>query len=787
MSKDGNYSGILNVLSALQQEQEELFDACINYPDSYSRTEIESNFANQGYKIADVVGDGGLVETIEHMIDKEVDCDDIEDISKNENVCIEVYTDLIEEPVSKYNEDCDGEVVRLYKAENDDENEEDVYQPIVKKNGEKGTKKEKVETIDKNKRPKIIFQCNSDVKVLWSIKEWDSMESCVKSCLLECEVVDIWGEHFNELKTFIDGNEKRPSSKSKNKVESFLGCWLGIQNKNFKSRVYSMKDDKRAGCWKVFLEEYNEYLLSIHELWYENLAELEEFIGENKKIPSSTVPKNEYEKVLGKWAYRQKEDYIYRRNGMKSDWRYDIWTNFIVKYDKYFVSIDNVWNANFDKLKDFIEENKRTPSAQSKNEDEKFLGSWLGKQNKNYKNITCGMKGNCRYDVWTNFLEKYNEYFVSNDDAWNTNFENLKGFMCINKRKPSSSVPKNEYEKVLGKWLETHNYFYKNRTHGMVNDERHKVWTNFLEEYNEYFVSIDDVWNTNFDRLKDFIGKNKKMPSTHSKNEDESFLGSWRGSQNRNYKNRTLSMKSDCRYDVWTNFLEQYNEYCVSNDEIWNANFDKLKEFIDTNKKTPSPVSKNTDEKILGSWLNKQNIYYRNWTYGMKNDCQYDVWTKFIEEYSEYFVSNEDMWNTNFDKLKAFIEENKKTPTTISRDKDEKVLGRWLSTQNKCYKDKTFGMKNDERYDVWFKFLEQYNEYFDLWNTNFENLKNFIEKNNKIPTPHSKDKDEKFLGSWLGTQNQNYKNRKYRMINDEQYDIGRNSFINLSQIFNLNL
>jgi hypothetical protein len=101
-----------------------------------------------------------------------------------------------------------------------------------------------------------------------------------------------------------------------------------------------------------------------------------------------------------------------------------------------------------------------------------------------------------------------------------------------------------------------------------------------------------DVWNTNFDKLKEFIDTKKKMPSHGSKNGDEKVIGSWLSHQNKNYKNRTLGMKNDERHDMWCKFIEQYNEYFMSNDDLWNINFDKLKEFIDTNNKTPSVTSK---------------------------------------------------------------------------------------------------------------------------------------------------------------------------------------------------
>lgn len=55
MGKDGNFNGILNVTSALKQEDEELHDICLYYPDTYSPQEIKSNLEKQGYMIADFI------------------------------------------------------------------------------------------------------------------------------------------------------------------------------------------------------------------------------------------------------------------------------------------------------------------------------------------------------------------------------------------------------------------------------------------------------------------------------------------------------------------------------------------------------------------------------------------------------------------------------------------------------------------------------------------------------------------------------------------------------------
>ena len=377
------------------------------------------------------------------------------------------------------------------------------------------------------------------------------MEKCIKSCLLECEVVDIWDERFESLKKFIDESKKRPSTHSRNKDEKNIGTWLISQNNYHKNRIYGMKNDKRYNVWSKFTEQYSEYF----DIWNTNFVKSKEFIDTNHIIPS-VYSKNSDEKFISGWLSNQSRNYKNRINGMKNDERRDVWCKFLEQYNEYFVSFDDIWNTNFDKLKEYIDTNNKRPSEDSNNKDEKIIGKWLGTQNQNYKNKRQGMKDDERRDVWCKFLEQYNEYFVSFDDIWNTNFDKLKEYIDTNNKRPSEDS-NNKDEKIIGKWLGTQNQNYKNKRQGMKDDERRDVWCKFLEQYNEYF----DKWNTNFDKLKDFIDTNKKRPSTTSKNKDEKFIGSWSNTQNNNYKNRRQGMEDDERRDLWCKFLEQYNAY----------------------------------------------------------------------------------------------------------------------------------------------------------------------------------------------------------------------------------
>lgn len=141
----GNFNGILNVLSALKQEDEDLYDICLHYPKSFSPKEREDDLNRQGYEKGEIVGEGGVMETTGFLLDTELDyeeydyCDTDEEMvmemANVNEVSIEVFTKSLEMPVERYNTECEsGEIIRLYKdvVMGEDGEEEVIYYPIVK-------------------------------------------------------------------------------------------------------------------------------------------------------------------------------------------------------------------------------------------------------------------------------------------------------------------------------------------------------------------------------------------------------------------------------------------------------------------------------------------------------------------------------------------------------------------------------------------------------------------------------------------------------------------------------
>ena len=777
MGADGNFNGILNVLSALKQEDEDLYDICLHYPDTYSPQEIKSNLEKQGYAIEDIVGEGSLMETIEYLLDIEIDYDDYEDYSEEEmimkiaednDLCIEIHTNSLENPIEKYNGELKGDCIRLYKLF-DEETEENIYQPIIQK--ETRTKKNSgsVKAPKRENRMRVKVHTNPDVKVLWNITSDVDLTKDICSCVIDCEVVDNWFERLDELKKFIDENERRPNLKYES--EKQLCQWLYNQNQNYKKKIHSMKDKAKYDLWSKFLVEYKDFVKTVEEIWYENFEELKDFIDTNKRRPR--LGGGEHQMAV--WLYQHNNHYNKKDTGMANEKRYKLWTTFLEEYEEYLKDEEDIWYENFEKTKHFIDTHKRRPSQSSKNKTEKQLNNWISTQITNYKKSCQRMTNKKIYNLWTQFLKDYNEYIKTDDEIWYETLEKLKIFINTNKKRPSQSS-KNKIEKHLSTWIShqlvSYNIINKSK---MKNEKRYILWNDFLTEYKEFMKTDEEIWNNKFEELQLFIDTHKKRPSSYLSDTIEKSLCYYLDDQNYNYKNKKVSMKDERKYNLWTDFLKKYKLYFKTDDEKWFEIFKEVKQFIDSNKKKPSQTSEDTKEKTMSKWFSQQQTNYKKKDKSMKDETKYKLWTEFLETYKIYFKTDEEKWYEAFETLKVFIDTINTTPNKQSDSKNEKSLGLWLSHQQSLYKLKKEAMLDETKYNLWTEFLETYKIHFktdeEIWYENFEELKIFININQKRPITISKNETEKKLGYWESSQKDNYKNKTCGMKDEIRYNL----------------
>ena len=140
-----------------------------------------------------------------------------------------------------------------------------------------------------------------------------------------------WNIKLEEVKKYIDENDKRPSNHDSNKEIKQLGTWISTQLQNYKKKSQTMKNDEIYNQWTDFINDskYSKYFLSNEEQWNIKLEEVKKYIDENDKRPI---------KQLATWINTQLHNYNKVKKSMKNDEIYKQWTDFIndPKYSKYF-------------------------------------------------------------------------------------------------------------------------------------------------------------------------------------------------------------------------------------------------------------------------------------------------------------------------------------------------------------------------------------------------------------------------------------------------------------------
>ena len=86
-------------------------------------------------------------------------------------------------------------------------------------------------------------------------------------------------------------------------------------------------------------------------------------------------------------------------------------------------------------------------------------------------------------------------------------------------------------------------------------------------------------------------------------------------------------------------------------------------------------------------------------------------------------------------------------------------------------------MEDKNIYNLWTKFIndEKYKEFFEdnstLWINKLNDIKKYIDENNKRPSSKDKNNKIKTLDKWIGTQLKNYKNKKKIIKNENIYNL----------------
>ena len=328
-------------------------------------------------------------------------------------------------------------------------------------------------------------------------------------------------------------------------------------------------------------------------------------------------------------------DIILERN--KNSEKYIILDNFIVN-----LKIAYSWMEKFDMLQKYIQKNKNVPSIGKETDNNlelKRLSAWFQVQKMNFRKKIKLMKYDKYYNLWKQFIEKNPQQFLDNEKKWIHKMTQLKKFIDTYQKTPSKYSKENKKEdksdedseddslneeleeSSLGSWLDTQKgnskkeiKMFRYEIIDGIKKYEHPIiiqlWNEFNNEYSKYMLQGKEQWYSRLDELRIFLDANKdkkqKTPSSHSKDSNIKSLASFIATQKKNYENRTQIMKESDIYNTWTNFLEEFKDSLMTENEIWLKTLNDLDIFIENNKKRPNKNSNNSVEKKLGEWITKQ-------------------------------------------------------------------------------------------------------------------------------------------------------------------------------------
>ena len=148
-----------------------------------------------------------------------------------------------------------------------------------------------------------------------------------------------WYTKLDQVKAYIDANNKNPPHTKNNNYVKSLGVWLTYQKANYKKSSEIMKDEIIRKKWEEFVNDhkYKKYFDSNENLWINKLNQVKAYFDEHNKKPTITNINNDVKK-LAQWLNDQSKNYKNSQKIMKTQIIKAHWEDFIndVKYKQLF-------------------------------------------------------------------------------------------------------------------------------------------------------------------------------------------------------------------------------------------------------------------------------------------------------------------------------------------------------------------------------------------------------------------------------------------------------------------
>ena len=202
--------------------------------------------------------------------------------------------------------------------------------------------------------------------------------------------------------------------------------------------------------------------------------------------------------------------------------------------------------------------------------------------------------------------------------------------------------------------------------------------------------------------------------------------------------------------DDYKEISQLLEELDINSTYGWDENYEKLKEFVDKNHRFPKC------REDCADWLNNQRQFYRKRKLSKERETKLDKLGNWLNPQKEI---DEQIWNKKYEELKKFVEENNRFPTQNG------PCGRWLNNQRVSYRKGELSKERETKLNLLGNWLNPQKEIDEqIWNKKYEELKKFVEENNRFP------KYQEDCADWLIRQRASYRKGKLSKEREAKLD-----------------
>lgn len=180
------------------------------------------------------------------------------------------------------------------------------------------------------KKYKKILYCmkNDTVRQLW-----ENFINSDKYSKYFDNNITLWTDMLQEIVSYINTYNKKPSQNSENENEKKMGLWLARQIKDYKNIEKIMKNEKIRTEWSTFINDkkYKTYFTYKRCPWKEILENIKTYIMLNNIRPTERSKIKE-EKQMGRWIRSQQYKYKNNIGSMNDDENRHDWEKFVSEY-----------------------------------------------------------------------------------------------------------------------------------------------------------------------------------------------------------------------------------------------------------------------------------------------------------------------------------------------------------------------------------------------------------------------------------------------------------------------